>query len=138
MIGKLDKEREEGKALYETTSADLKATISAVEEAIKVISESRGANLLQLTPKVRRTLEMAEMLAPVESRGDLAALLQAPVMVSGDAAAHVKKYKFKSGNIIELLKQLKAKFEEDLLETDKAETNAENNYQLAKDAAEKA
>merc|ERR1719482_2186011 len=41
---KLDKEREEGKTLYETTSADLKATISAVEEAIKVISESRGTN----------------------------------------------------------------------------------------------
>merc|ERR1719409_503463 len=59
-------------------------------------------------------------------------------MVSGDRAAHVKKYKFKSGNIIELLKQLKAKFEDDLLETNKAETNAENNYQLAKDAAEKA
>jgi hypothetical protein len=138
MIGKLDKDREEGKSLYEKTSADLQATIDAVEEAIKVISESRGANLLQLSPKVRRTLELAEMLAPVEARDDLAALLQAPVMVSGDQAAHVKKYKFKSGNIIELLKQLKAKFEEDLLETNKAETNAENNYQLAKDAAEKA
>merc|ERR1719197_1560180 len=137
-MGKLDEEREEGKALYEKTSKDLQDTISAVEEAIKIISESRGTNLLQLSPKVRRTLEMAEMLAPVEARADLAALLQAPVMVSGDAAAHVKKYKFKSGNIIELLKQLKAKFEDDLLETNKAETNAENNYQLAKDALEKA
>merc|ERR1719454_970498 len=135
---KLDKEREEGKALYEKTSADLEVTISAVEEAIKIISESRGTNLLQLTPQVRRTLEMAEMLAPPGARADLAALLQAPVMVSGDAAAHVKKYKFKSGNIIELLKQLKAKFEDDLLETNKAETNAENAYALAKDALEKA
>merc|ERR1719482_1435716 len=48
LIGKLDKDREEGRALYEKTSADLQATIDAVEEAIKVISESRGANLLQL------------------------------------------------------------------------------------------
>merc|ERR1719230_579456 len=70
-MGKLDKEREDGKALYEKTTTDLKATISAVEEAIKIISESRGTNLLQLTPKIRRTLELAEVLAPVEARGDL-------------------------------------------------------------------
>merc|ERR1712232_116851 len=66
-------------------------------------------------------------------------------LAAGDLDAHVDKYDFKSENVIELLKQLKLKFEDDKLAGTKAETNALNAYELAKeardnsiDAAEKA
>merc|ERR1719321_2081663 len=49
-----------------------------------------------------------------------------------------KVYSFKSQGVIELLKKLKEKFETDKLETTKAETNALNAYNLAKQAREEA
>merc|ERR1719316_641150 len=55
-------------------------------------------------------------------------------LAAGDEAAHVDKYDFKSENVIELLKQLKMKFEDDQLAGTKAETNAVNAYNLAKRA----
>jgi len=140
-LAKLDKDREEEHDVYKKASGDLKDTISAVEEAIEVMKKSKSeVALVQLTPTVRKALELAQVFAPVEQQGDLTALLQAP---TGDRAKHVKVYKFKSGNVVELLKQLKGKFDEDLLETEKAETNSVNAYDLAvkalenkKDAAE--
>jgi hypothetical protein len=56
------------------------------------------------------------------------------MLSAGDQAAAVKRYHFKSGSVIEMLKQLKQKFESDKLETTKAETNAVNAYELAKAA----
>merc|ERR1719191_1816438 len=53
-------------------------------------------------------------------------------LAAGDEAAHVDKYNFKSENVIELLKELKTKFEDDQLAGTKAETNAVNAYNLAK------
>jgi hypothetical protein len=57
-----------------------------------------------------------------------------PVWATGDYEAHVKKYSFKSDNVIELLKGLKLKFEDELVEATKAETNAQNAYALSKNA----
>merc|ERR1740117_2240621 len=51
---------------------------------------------------------------------------------AGDLDAHVDKYDFKSENVIELLKNLKLKFEDNKLAGTKAETNAINSYDLAK------
>ena len=59
-------------------------------------------------------------------------------MAAGDAAAHVQEYNFKSDNIIELLKQLKLKFEDDLVAGDTAETNSLNGYALEKQARDAA
>merc|ERR550537_424512 len=53
---------------------------------------------------------------------------------AGDANKHVKKYSFKSDSVTELLKNLKLKFEDELLEATKAETNAANAFALAKQA----
>merc|ERR1719258_545401 len=47
-----------------------------------------------------------------------------------------KVYSFKSQGVIELLKKLLEKFETDKLETTKAETNALNAYNLAKQSRE--
>merc|ERR1719160_2443563 len=55
-------------------------------------------------------------------------------LAAGDLDAHVDKYDFKSENVIELLKQLKLKFEDDKLAGTKAETNSVNAYEVAKEA----
>merc|ERR1719446_1549275 len=55
-------------------------------------------------------------------------------LAAGDLEKHTDKYDFKSENVIELLKQLKLKFEDDKLAGTKAETNAINAYDLAKEA----
>merc|ERR1719299_315944 len=60
------------------------------------------------------------------------------IMAMGDKAGHVKKYSFKGGNVIELLKNLKMKFEDDLTQIEKEETNAQNGYDLAKKARDNA
>merc|ERR1719506_2167183 len=59
-------------------------------------------------------------------------------LAAGDLDAHVDKYDFKSENVIELLKQLKMKFEDDKLAGTKAETNAVNAYKVAKEARDNA
>merc|ERR1719446_940388 len=55
-------------------------------------------------------------------------------LAAGDLEKHTDKYDFKSENVIELLKQLQLKFEDDKLAGTKAETNAINAYDLAKEA----
>merc|ERR1719478_1259843 len=92
-LAKLDKDRDEEHDVYKKASKDLKDTISAVEEAIEVMEKSKSeVALVQLTPTVRKALELAQVFASVEQQGDLTALLQAP---TGDKAKHVKVYKFK-------------------------------------------
>jgi len=59
-------------------------------------------------------------------------------LAAGDLDAHVDKYDFKSENVIELLKNLKLKFEDDKLAGTKAETNAINSYDLAKESRDNA
>ena len=56
----------------------------------------------------------------------------------GDLKKHVKKYSFKSDNVIDLLKELKLKFEDDYTELTKDETSSENGYSLEKEARDNA
>ena len=56
----------------------------------------------------------------------------------GDLNKHTKKYEFKADNVIELLKELKAKFEDDKVESTKSETASINAYDLAKAARDDA
>merc|ERR1719414_1908437 len=53
---------------------------------------------------------------------------------AGDYQEHVDTYAFKSDSAVELLKDLKSKFENELIETEKSETNSVNAYNLAKQA----
>merc|ERR1719436_307833 len=50
----------------------------------------------------------------------------------GDYDEHIDKYDFKSHTVIELLKGLQTKFEDEKLASVKAETNSQNAYTLAK------
>jgi len=73
--------------------------------------------------------------ATEEQRNALQSFAQKPKQLAkGDLAAHVDKYDFKSENVIELLKNLLLKFEDDKLAGTKEETNSINAYDLAKNS----
>merc|ERR1719272_1786670 len=59
-------------------------------------------------------------------------------LAKGDEKKHVKNYSFKSDNVIELLKGLKLKFEDDYHELTKDETSSANGYSLEKEARDNA
>jgi hypothetical protein len=149
---KAEADRADGKAVYDETFKDLSETIQAIADAIKALETSRDAGeaeseFLQVagSPKVRKALMIAQAEAPelVAKDSAISALLQQPDFktrpdfeAEGDRAAHVQKYNFKSGDIIETLKSLKLRFEDELTATNKAETASINAYDLAKQARE--
>jgi hypothetical protein len=135
--------------LYSQVSSDHKATIQAIGDAQAALeaSESGGALLVQMSkPGLRRVLAMADAewpaTVPQTHRAALAAFMQQEQrpdqLAAGDRAAHVQGFKFKSGDVIELLKGLKTKFEDELIAADTAESNSLNQFALetqARDAA---
>jgi len=144
-LGKLDlaadadkKRREKTNKLYTEASSDLQKTITAVKDCIKALKDAGEATSF-VQSKVSKVLALVATSASDEQLQTLKQLTD-PVDVAamGDRAKHVKKYSFKSGNVIELLKQLLLKFEDDLVEVEKEETNSLNAYSLAKDARDNA
>jgi len=116
-------------ALYEQVSSDLQSTIESVGECVTAIKSSKDdTSFLAAQEKVSKVIAMLEVVKtdPAE------------VAAAGDMAAHKKSYSFKGGNILELLKQLELKFEDDLTQVEKEETNRVNSYNLAKDARDNA
>merc|ERR1719162_2330089 len=59
-------------------------------------------------------------------------------LAKGNLKTHTKKYSFKSDNVIDLLKELKLKFQDDLTAADVAETAGANQYALEKSARDNA
>jgi len=106
-------------ALYEQVSSDLESTGESVGQCITALKDSKDATSLAQAQKTAQVLLQTD---PAE------------VMAAGDMQSHKKSYSFKGGNIIELLKQLKLKFEDDLTQVEKEETNRVNSYNLAKKA----
>jgi DNA repair exonuclease SbcCD ATPase subunit len=132
--------RDEEHDLYEKADADFESTITAVESAIEALQDAKSDTSL-LQSKLNVVLALTSSVSTPEQRDHLQAFLQtdpADVMASGDYAAHQKKYSFNSGNVVELLKTLLHKFEDDRLAAEKAETNALNAYDLAKKARDAA
>eukprot|EP00408_Alexandrium_pacificum_P053582 CAMPEP_0171255518 /NCGR_PEP_ID=MMETSP0790-20130122/52810_1 /TAXON_ID=2925 /ORGANISM="Alexandrium catenella, Strain OF101" /LENGTH=565 /DNA_ID=CAMNT_0011723477 /DNA_START=145 /DNA_END=1838 /DNA_ORIENTATION=- len=131
-------------ALYASADTDYTSTIAAIEQALAALeaAESSTDSLLLAQRKVQQALVLSEARATEEQRQVLTAFVQEgatstprPSLKSqGDYNKHVKKYAFKSNSVIEMLKELKLKFEDEKLATTKGETNAINAYQLAKAA----
>jgi len=146
--GKAKSEREEGTKLYEKADKDLEATIKAIDDAITALKDAKTKTDKFLQMRLKALLQFPLVLEQVEAdqRGQILSSLltsdsaepREDVLAMGDAAKHEKKYSFKSGNVIELLKGLKQQFEDDRLEATKEETNAQNAYDLAKNARESA
>jgi len=131
-----DEERKAAAELYETADKDLDTTISSIDEAIAALEGAKGSALLQTT---LRKLSKLPLVLEQLSGSQLQALANGEEpMVMGDKEQHVKKYNFKSGNVIELLKELKTKFEDDKIAGTKEETNSQNSYTLAKQARDAA
>merc|ERR1719321_2624492 len=108
-------------------------------ECIQAIKDAKDetsfAQAQKKAGKVLALVQTEELRTKLQS---FVATDPAEVMASGDYAGHQKSYSFKGGNVLELLKQLELKFEDDLLAVEKAETNSVNAYNLAKDARDNA
>jgi len=148
--------RDGEKGLYELANGDYESTIKAITDAIKLLEESKEKteSALLAQKKVQAVLPFLEKEAEVEQRAQLAAFLQAQIMdepeekkpeakeerpelkSKGDYEGHIDKYSFKSSSVIEMLKTLKLKFEDEQIASNKAETNAINSYDLALNSRE--
>jgi len=144
--------RDGEKGLYEIANGDYESTIKAITDAIKLLEESKTKteSALLAQKKVQAVLPFLEKEAEVEQRAQLAAFLQAKIMdepekveekrpvlkSEGDYEGHIDKYSFKSSSVIEMLKTLKLKFEDEQIASNKAETNAINSYDLALNSRE--
>jgi len=134
-IGKIDAAqtnadnlRSEQNGVFIQADAVLNNTIAAVDECITVLKESMpGAFIAE---KVRGVLSLVSTSITVEQRN----LLSQAANDEPTAASHEKTYSFKGGNVIELLKQLKLKFEDDKVQVNKEETNALNAHALSSKA----
>jgi hypothetical protein len=141
--------RDQAAKLYKDADTDYDATIKAIGDALTALSETRTATdsgLAVVRQRVQKVAALALISATVEQRealqdfmGDEAAAAPASaarpeLKAKGDEKTHQKKYAFKSDSVIELLKSLKAKFEDDKLASTKAETNSINGHSLASDA----
>jgi len=137
-----DEDRKEEAAAFKKRDDNYKTTIAAIEGALKGLKGSNNASgnvvLAALKQKVKVAVMYGSAVMTHEDHQVAHAFLQ-----QGDAPDEPKlrKYDFKSGGVIELLEKLIKNFEDEKLESHKAEQNAINAHALAKqsqDAAIKA
>jgi len=139
--------RQNASSLYTTADKDLADTITAISQAIAELEGAKPAALLQARLRETARLPLVfEQLTDDQQRQFLGEAALEPgnssirddILAKGSYQAAQKKYTFKSGNVIDLLKELKMKFEDDRVEGTKAETNSKNAYDLAKNARDSA
>jgi len=142
-----EKVREEKNKIYNKLVEDFEATITAIDDAIKGLEEAKaGASSLAQLRRVQSLLALSGDDTPAlkRARRAIAGFLEQPneeLMKSYTASTKPKVYEFKSGNVIELLKQLKVKFQDDLKDAHNEETASVNAYTLeanSRDSALKA
>merc|ERR1719210_595798 len=135
-----DKIREEEAKLNEQADKDFEETIKAIEDAIAALEDAKkstsAASLAQTKMEVVAGLPLVLEQLSEEQQATLLAdpKVREKVLAKGMAQAHEKKYTFKSNNVVDLLKELKLKFEDDRVTATKEETNKLNEYELAKEA----
>jgi DNA repair exonuclease SbcCD ATPase subunit len=140
---KAEQNRDDENALYTKAHEDFSSTIKAIEECIKALQKAETSteaeNPTMLVARMKKLVALIGLRATATQRHALERFAEEPKQLSeGDFEKHVDKYSFKSDNVIELLKELQLKFEDDQLEATKAETNAQNAYELAKQARDNA
>jgi hypothetical protein len=136
---KAKKIREEQETAYKEADSDFKETIEAIQTCIDSLEDTKKetdkptGSLLENS--VTKVLNLASLLVSEKEQKVLSSFLQEARQPKKPKA---KVYSFKSQGVIELLKKLMEKFETDQLDATKAETNALNAYNLAKQAREEA
>jgi len=136
-----DKKRNDA---YKKEKKDLQDTIKGMKDAITALqgASKTDSALLQegAQNSVREVLAFLSMKTSDEQRDLLMDFVSGrpDQLADGDLNTHVKKYSFKSDNVIDLLKELKLKFEDDLTASDATETNGANSYAVEKSARDNA
>jgi DNA repair exonuclease SbcCD ATPase subunit len=134
---KAKKIREEENENYKEADEDFAETIDSIQMCIDSLEGAKADVASLLAQKsVRKVLNLASLLVSEQEQAVLSSFLQ--TMQEQPSKPKAKTYSFKSQGVIELLKKLLEKFETDKLETTKAETNALNAYNLAKQARDEA
>ncbi|CAE7218075.1 unnamed protein product, partial [Symbiodinium microadriaticum] len=115
--------REAEAADYDALKTDLGESVTAIDAALKTLQE-QDYDREQVLVQVHRAAELAHL-----SEEDLDSLskvfsMEKPTAPKADA------YEFQSGNVIEMLKMLQAKFVNQTAEADMAETKKKNSYNL--------
>jgi len=121
---------------YTSKKADLKSTIQAMDDAIAAMQGASKTDSGLLEKSAQNSIRQALALLSTKATAEQQSLLvdfvsgRPDQLAKGNEAGHVKKYDFKSDNVIDLLKNLKLKFQDDLTATDSEETNGANAYAL--------
>jgi len=135
--GAANKDRQDGNDLYGKESQTLKDTVKGISDALDALTSAQRSTGLVATAqrKVSAALALVAMAVTEEQRQTLQAFAdpkERPVLkAAGNNEDHVKKYAFKSNSVIELLKELQMKFEDELVASNTAETHALNSHTLA-------
>jgi len=132
-------DRDAGNELYSAEKLALSDTIKAIDDATTILKGTRSdtdTGLLQARSQVSNLLVLLGYRATAAQRESLQAFAdpkeRPDFKAEGDEEKHVKGYAFKSDSVIELLKELSLKFQDELIASNEAETNAINAYNLAK------
>jgi len=117
-------------AVYKTNEADLKAALSALTEAIKVLKASGSASLVQLQ-SVGKTVQQAALLADALGLGGAEVTKVATFFLQqGDVPVEMEDYKFHSSGIIETLEKLLGDFRKEKESVDADEVKRVSEYNL--------
>merc|ERR1719272_2041650 len=97
-------------AVFKTNDADMKAALSALTEAIKVLKSSKSPSLLELQA-IGKTVQQAALLADALGLGGAKVQKAAAFFLQqGDVPVEMEDYKFHSGGIIDTLEKLLGDF----------------------------
>lgn len=144
---KSSKENDEQRnKLYQEKRNNLESTIKAVDDAIVALQEASKTDSMLLQQGAQKSVQQVLALLAAKASDRQRSILvdfvsgagAADPKVMGDLGKHTKKYSFKSDNVIDLLKELKTKFEDDLTSAVTEETNAANAFALEKAARDNA
>jgi len=112
-------------SVYSTNEADMKAAISALQEAIKVLKASKSPSLLQFQ-SISKTVQQAALMADALGLGGDSVQKAASFFIqqeAKDVPVEMEDYKFHSGGIVETLEKLLGEFRSKKSEVDAEETS---------------
>eukprot|EP00746_Dinoflagellata_sp_MGD_P072434 gnl/MRDRNA2_/MRDRNA2_29399_c0_seq1.p1 gnl/MRDRNA2_/MRDRNA2_29399_c0~~gnl/MRDRNA2_/MRDRNA2_29399_c0_seq1.p1 ORF type:complete len:664 (+),score=247.74 gnl/MRDRNA2_/MRDRNA2_29399_c0_seq1:72-2063(+) len=119
--------RNKEKADYDAAHADYSESIDAIERAIAVLKQ-RAADI----PQSLLQLSKSDLI-PAKARAIVASMMQVQESAKNTdtlAAPEANAYEFQSGGVVAMLEKLLHKFEDELFALEKAEMNANANYEM--------
>jgi hypothetical protein len=114
-VNKANQKSDADLKVYTANEADMKAAISALQEAIKVLKSSKAPSLLQLQ-SIGQTVKQAALMADALGLAGDEAQKAASFFLqqgSGEVPVEMEDYKFHSGDIIKTLEKLLGDFRQE-------------------------